>query len=89
MSPKTSLNSPWHDSIVVDEIFGPIMPILVVDNIESAIRTANSVHSTPLGLYAFGSKAETNKSKFQAPFCTFIRTPAPFYFYLYILLLES
>ncbi len=52
-----------HDSTVVDEIFGPIMPILVVDNIETAIRTANSVHSTPLGLYAFGSKAETNKSK--------------------------
>jgi beta-apo-4'-carotenal oxygenase len=53
------------DSMLVDESFGPLMPILVVDNIETAIRTANSVHSTPLGLYAFGSKAETNKSKFQ------------------------
>lgn len=49
------------DSLVVDEIFGPLLPILVVDDIETAIRTANSVHATPLGLYAFGSKAETNK----------------------------
>jgi len=54
-----------HDPVVVDEIFGPIMPILIVDSIESAIRTANSVHSTPLGLYAFGSKAETSKSMFR------------------------
>jgi beta-apo-4'-carotenal oxygenase len=52
-----------QDSTVVDEIFGPIMPLLVVDSIETAIRTANEVHSTPLSLYAFGTKAETNKSK--------------------------
>lgn len=52
------------DSMIVDESFGPLIPLLPVDNIEEAIRTANSVDSTPLGLYAFGSKAETNKSKF-------------------------
>ncbi|TVY23746.1 Beta-apo-4'-carotenal oxygenase [Lachnellula hyalina] len=50
-----------NDSMIVDESFGPLMPLLAVDNIEEAIRTANSVHSTPLGLYAFGSKAETTK----------------------------
>ena len=53
-----------YDSMIVDESFGPLIPLLAVDNIEEAIRTANSVHSTPLGLYAFGSKAETTKSEF-------------------------
>jgi beta-apo-4'-carotenal oxygenase len=52
-----------YDSMVVDESFGPLIPLLAVDDIEEAIRTANSVHSTPLGLYAFGSKAETTKSE--------------------------
>jgi len=52
-----------YDSMIVDESFGPLIPLLAVDDIEEAIRTANSVHSTPLGLYAFGSKSETTKSK--------------------------
>jgi beta-apo-4'-carotenal oxygenase len=51
------------DSMIVDESFGPLIPILAVDSVDEAIKTANEVHSTPLGLYAFGSKAETNKSK--------------------------
>lgn len=50
------------DSMIVDESFGPLMPILVVDSVEEAIRNANAVDSTPLGLYPFGNKAETNKS---------------------------
>jgi len=49
------------DSMIVDESFGPLMPILAIDSVEDAIRIANSVHSTPLGLYPFGTKAETNK----------------------------
>ncbi|EHL00068.1 putative Aldehyde dehydrogenase, dimeric NADP-preferring [Glarea lozoyensis 74030] len=49
------------DSMIVDESFGPLIPILAVDSVEEAIKNANEVHSTPLGLYAFGSKAETNK----------------------------
>lgn len=52
-----------NDSMIVDESFGPLMPLLAVDSVEEAIRIANSVHSTPLGLYPFGSKAETDKSK--------------------------
>lgn len=56
-----------NDSLIVDESFGPLIPILVVDNVDSAIRTANSVDPTPLALYAFGSKAETNKSMSNFP----------------------
>ena len=51
------------DSMIVDESFGPLMPILAVDSVEQAIRLANEIDSTPLGLYAFGNKAETEKSK--------------------------
>ncbi|KAI9048502.1 hypothetical protein LZ554_007336 [Drepanopeziza brunnea f. sp. 'monogermtubi'] len=49
------------DSMIVDESFGPLMPLLAVDSVEEAIKIANSVHSTPLGLYPFGTKAETDK----------------------------
>jgi len=52
------------DSMIVDESFGPLIPLLAVDSIEEAIRIANSVHSTPLGLYPFGTTAETNKSAY-------------------------
>jgi beta-apo-4'-carotenal oxygenase len=52
-----------NDSMIVDESFGPLMPILAVDGVDDAIRTANAVHSTPLGFYPFGTKTETNKSK--------------------------
>jgi beta-apo-4'-carotenal oxygenase len=55
------------DSMIVDESFGPLIPILAVDNVEEAIRIANSVHSTPLGLYPFGTKAETTKSTLHPP----------------------
>jgi beta-apo-4'-carotenal oxygenase len=50
------------DSMIVDESFGPLMPVLPIDSVEDAIRIANVVDSTPLGLYPFGTKAETNKS---------------------------
>ena len=56
-----------NDSMIVDESFGPLIPLLAIDNVEEAIRIANEVHSTPLGLYPFGTKAETNKSKRNLP----------------------
>lgn len=50
-----------NDSLLVEESFGPLMPVLPVDNLDQAISIANSIHATPLGVYAFGSKEETNK----------------------------
>ena len=50
-----------QDSLLVDESFGPLMPILPVNNLDEAIRIANTVHATPLGLYPFGTKAETER----------------------------
>lgn len=49
------------DSLLVDESFGPIIPILPVPDLDSAIRIANDVSITPLGLYPFGTKAETSR----------------------------
>lgn len=49
------------DSLVAEESFGPLIPIFPVDNLDMAIRIANEVNDTPLGLYPFGSKAETDR----------------------------
>lgn len=49
------------DSLLVDESFGPLIPILPVENLDEAIRIANEVDSTPLGIYPFGSTAETDR----------------------------
>ena len=49
------------DSLITEESFGPLIPILPVANLDEAIKIANSVHATPLGLYPFGNKAEVEK----------------------------
>lgn len=51
----------FHDSLVMEESFGPLMPILPVDDLDHAIRIVNEVHTTPLGLYPFGNKQETDR----------------------------
>ncbi|EAU36505.1 conserved hypothetical protein [Aspergillus terreus NIH2624] len=49
------------DSMLVQESFGPLIPILPVDNLDEAVKIANGIMSTPLGIYPFGTKAETEK----------------------------
>lgn len=61
IEPTVVLVSSTKDSLLQDESFGPLIPILPVDNLDEAISIANEVHETPLGVYAFGSKAETDK----------------------------
>lgn len=51
----------FHDSLVMEETFGPLMPIIPVDDLDHAIRIAGEVHSTPLGVYPFGTKQETDR----------------------------
>lgn len=52
------------DSLIVNESFGPVIPLLAFDDLDEAIRIVNGVDSTPLGFYPFGNKSEVNKSEF-------------------------
>ena len=49
------------DSLMVEESFGPLMPLLPVSNLDEAIRIANEVHATPLAMFPFGNGAETRR----------------------------
>ena len=49
------------DSLMLEESFGPLMPLLPVSNLDEAIRIANETHATPLAMYPFGNKTETDR----------------------------
>ncbi|KAK6359016.1 hypothetical protein TWF696_000188 [Orbilia brochopaga] len=42
-----------NDSLMRDEIFGPVLPYLVVDDLDDQIEFVNRVSDTPLALYPF------------------------------------
>ncbi len=42
----------WTDSVMGEEIFGPVLPILTFDRIEEVIETVNA-HDKPLALYVY------------------------------------
>jgi beta-apo-4'-carotenal oxygenase len=44
------------DSLVAEERFGPLIPVLPVSDLDEAIQIANEVQDTPLGIYPFGNK---------------------------------
>ncbi|KAL8862588.1 MAG: hypothetical protein Q9178_001086 [Gyalolechia marmorata] len=54
------IDSP-SDPLVAEESFGPLIPILPVEDLDTAIRIASEVHKTPLGLYPFGNKQEIER----------------------------
>ncbi|ORX74461.1 aldehyde dehydrogenase [Linderina pennispora] len=47
-----------EDSLLSDEIFGPVLPIITYDILDEALDYINS-HDQPLALYAFGSSKTT------------------------------
>ncbi|PYH87477.1 aldehyde dehydrogenase [Aspergillus ellipticus CBS 707.79] len=61
IEPTVVIVASVDDSMITQESFGPLIPILPVDNVDEAIQIANGIQSTPLGLYPFGTKAETQK----------------------------
>lgn len=51
----------WEDKVMQEEIFGPVIPILTYENLDSVIKEVNS-HDKPLALYVFSSsKANIEK----------------------------
>ncbi|KAB5554853.1 Aldehyde/histidinol dehydrogenase [Coniochaeta sp. 2T2.1] len=61
IEPTAVLVDSMDDSMMVDESFGPIFSIYPVNSLDEALNISNRVHRTPLGLYAFGSKAENKR----------------------------
>ncbi|KAL9603970.1 MAG: hypothetical protein Q9179_001998 [Wetmoreana sp. 5 TL-2023] len=61
IGPTVVLVDSPKDPLVADESFGPLIPILPVEDLDTAIRIAGEVHRTPLGLYPFGNKQETDR----------------------------
>ncbi|KAL8677650.1 MAG: hypothetical protein Q9224_007174 [Gallowayella concinna] len=61
LGPTVILVDSPSDPLIAEESFGPLIPILPVEDLDTAIRIANEVHRTPLGLYPFGNKQETER----------------------------
>lgn len=55
IEPTIVLNPDWDSALMQNEIFGPILPILTVDNIEQSIQIVNE-HPKPLALYVFSKR---------------------------------
>lgn len=58
ISPTIVLCSSADDPILQEESFGPLIPILPFSTLDDAIKIAQSIDSTALGFYPFGSDAE-------------------------------
>jgi acyl-CoA reductase-like NAD-dependent aldehyde dehydrogenase len=52
IAPTVLVDVAWDSPIMKEEIFGPILPVLEVDSVQSVIDWVNS-HPAPLGLYIF------------------------------------
>lgn len=58
IEPTVLDNVDWNDSVMQEEIFGPVLPILTYETIEEAIGLINRQDS-PLALYIFSSDRAT------------------------------
>ncbi|KAI8999845.1 Aldehyde/histidinol dehydrogenase [Gaertneriomyces semiglobifer] len=48
----------YSDSLMMDELFAPVLPVLTFNGVTEAIDIVNA-KDTPLGLYVFGNEEET------------------------------
>ncbi|MGM9552622.1 MAG: aldehyde dehydrogenase [Clostridia bacterium] len=68
IEPTVMDNVTWDDSVMGEEIFGPILPILTYSDTDDVIETVNN-HPSPLALYIFSEdkkviKKVTNRCPF-------------------------
>jgi beta-apo-4'-carotenal oxygenase len=64
VEPTVVLVESLDDSLITEESFGPLMPILLVDSTEEAISIANMVDSSPLALSVFGNSEDVSQGMF-------------------------
>lgn len=57
IAPTVVANVPDHDSLMEDEIFGPLLPILTARSVEEGIKYVHENHDTPLAMYVFTDKS--------------------------------
>lgn len=50
----------WHDAIMQEEIFGPVLPVLTFTDLDEVITTLND-HPRPLSLYYFSGNKKNQK----------------------------
>ena len=55
LAPTVIRDASWDEEVMADEIFGPILPVIAVPDVEAAIDTVNA-HPKPLALYVFTSR---------------------------------
>ncbi|MBL1178676.1 aldehyde dehydrogenase [Pantanalinema sp. GBBB05] len=65
IAPTILDNVTWDDAIMQEEIFGPILPVLTYDDLNTAIAQINS-RPKPLALYLFSTNEQTQKHVLQS-----------------------
>jgi acyl-CoA reductase-like NAD-dependent aldehyde dehydrogenase len=55
VEPTFIFNPPMDSRVMKEELFAPILPIVVVESREQAVKIINDMPGTPLGLYVFTS----------------------------------
>lgn len=51
----------WNDPLMSEELFGPILPVLKFENVQTAIDQVNKHHPKPLAVYVFGKDMDVAK----------------------------
>ncbi|MGH9120346.1 MAG: aldehyde dehydrogenase family protein, partial [Acidimicrobiales bacterium] len=61
IAPTVITEVSWEEAVMQDEIFGPILPVLTVEDLDEAIATVGA-HEKPLATYVFSeSKAAVDR----------------------------
>lgn len=55
LAPTIVRDATWDEAMMADEIFGPILPVLAVPDLDAAIEAVNA-HPKPLALYVFTAR---------------------------------
>ncbi|MDQ6613536.1 MAG: aldehyde dehydrogenase family protein [Actinomycetota bacterium] len=55
LAPTIVRHVSWDEPVMADEIFGPILPVIAVADVEAAIEAVNA-HPKPLAVYIFTSR---------------------------------